>query len=54
MKNDVLFGMIVGCMVGATLVTFCKPTQNIIKKGAKMIKDEAENVFNKNKDDEEE
>ncbi len=52
MKSDVLCGIILGCMLGATIVTFCKPTQNIIKKGANLIKEEAKNAFNKNKNDE--
>ncbi len=50
MKNDIFCAMLFGCMIGATIATFCKPTQNIIKKGANLLKEETENVFNKKQD----
>lgn len=53
MKNNILCGMIVGCFVGATIVTFCKPAQNIIKKGTKMIKEETKNIFIKSNEEDE-
>ncbi len=47
MKADVLLGMILGMVAGATLVTMCKPARDAVKKGAEMVKSETKNMLNK-------
>lgn len=38
MKADVLLGIILGAVAGATIVTLYKPAQNAVKKGQKWLK----------------
>lgn len=50
MKSDILFGIIVGSMIGITVATYCKGAQKMVKKGTQMVKQEAENILNKAKE----
>ena len=50
MKSDILFGIIVGTFVGATVATFYKPAQEMVKKGTEMVKTETTNILNKVKE----
>lgn len=47
MKADVLLGIIMGAVAGATFVTLYKPAQNAVKKGTEMVKSEAKNMMEK-------
>jgi len=47
MKADVLLGIILGVVAGATVVTLCKPAQDAVKKGTEMVKTEAKNMMEK-------
>lgn len=47
MKADVMLGIILGALAGATIVSMSKPAQNAVKKGAEMVKSEAKNMLNK-------
>jgi len=47
MKADVMLGIILGMITGATIVAMYKPAQNAVKKGAEMVKTEAKNMLNK-------
>lgn len=49
MKADVLLGIILGAVLGATVVSVYKPAQNAMKKGTEMIKTEAKNMLEKQK-----
>ena len=51
MKSDIIFGVLLGTVVGATVATFYKPAQNMVKKGTEMVKNEASNVLKKVKND---
>jgi hypothetical protein len=55
MKADVLLGIILGAVAGATIVTMYKPAQTAVKKGTEMVKKEARTAMNKQlqKDDDE-
>ncbi len=48
MKNAVLAGMALGILVGAVGVSLYKPAQNIVKKGAEAVKEEAQSIMRKN------
>ncbi len=47
MKADVLLGIILGAVAGATIVTLYKPAQNAVKKGTEMVKEEAIQMMEK-------
>ena len=47
MKNSFLTSMALGILVGAIGVSLYKPAQNIVKKSAEAIKDEAKTIMNK-------
>lgn len=51
MKSDIIFGVLLGTVVGATVATFYKPAQNMVKKGTEMVKNEATSILNKAKKD---
>ena len=47
MKNSILASMVLGILVGAVGVSIYKPAQNVIKKSAEAVKDEAKAIMNK-------
>lgn len=47
MKGDIVFGMVLGAIVGMTIATFCKDAQTIVKKSADTIATETKNLVKK-------
>ena len=47
MKNSFLASMALGIFVGAVAVSLYKPAQNVVKKSAEAVKDEAKAIMNK-------
>ena len=47
MKNSFLASMALGILVGAVSVSLYKPAQNVIRKSAEAVKDEAKAIMNK-------
>ena len=47
MKSSFLASMALGVLVGAVGVSLYKPAQNIVKKSAEAVKDEAKVLMNK-------
>lgn len=47
MKSDVFIGIVLGTLIGATVATFYKPAQNVVKKGTEMVKEEASTMLSK-------
>ena len=50
MKSDIIFGMLLGSLVGAMIATYNKPTQQAIKKGTEIVKNETSKVLEKAKE----
>lgn len=49
MKSDIVFGMVVGVILGMSIATYCKGAQNIVKKSGEAITDGAKNLLDKAK-----
>ncbi|MGN0798335.1 MAG: hypothetical protein ACI4L7_02055 [Christensenellales bacterium] len=49
MNCDMLLGVVIGGLIGATVVALNKPAQNTIKKTAETLKTEAQNIIEKAK-----
>lgn len=49
MNCDMLFGIMLGGIAGATVVALCKPAQNAVKKTAETLKGETQNIIQKAK-----
>ncbi len=47
MKDSLLWGMLAGVCIGAVTVAMCRPAQNIVRKSAEAIKEEASALANK-------
>ncbi len=47
MRSDIMLGVILGTVMGATLATYYKPAQKVVKKSAEAIKSEANNMLNR-------
>ncbi len=47
MKSDIMLGVILGTVMGATIATFYKPAQKMVRKSTEAIKNEASNMLNK-------
>ena len=53
MKDSTFITLALGMIIGAVTVSMCKPAQNAVKKGTEMVKDEAKQLINKVKKDNE-
>ena len=49
MNCDMLLGVVIGGLIGATVVALNKPAQNTIRKTAETLKEEAQNIIEKAK-----
>ena len=50
MKDSTFITLALGMIIGAVGVSMYKPAQNVVKKGAEMVKDETKQIMNKSKD----
>ena len=47
MKGDILFGMLLGAIVGMTIATFCEEAQTVVKNGANTLADGTKKLVKK-------
>lgn len=53
MKDSTIITLALGMIIGAVTVSMCKPAQTAVRKGTEMVKDEAKQLINKVKKDNE-